>query len=137
LAPLEGVASEIDDAIVQQGSLNELPKLVILGARRLWRAYFEVNQPRLQSPQPWGAALLAAILELDGVRPPIADMARLARSPVSTTRSALIRVRRFLGDLNPELARRAFAAMTNPQLDEAPAPSSKTGGGTVVPFPPR
>lgn len=137
LSPLEGVASEVDDAIVQQGSLNELPRLVVLGARRLWRAYFAVHQPRLQSPPPWGAALLAAILELDGVKPPIAAMARLNRSPASTTRSALTRLRRFLGDLDTNLARRAFAAMTNPQLKEAPASSSSPDGGTVVPFPTR
>ena len=137
LAPLDGVASEVDDAVVEQGSFNELPKLVILGARRLWRAYLEAHQPRVQSPQPWGAALLAAILELDGVKPPIAAMARLTRSPVSTTRSALTRFRRFLGDLDTNLAHRAFAATTNPQLKKASAPSSETDGGTVVPFPSR
>jgi tetratricopeptide (TPR) repeat protein len=137
LAPLDGVASEVDNAIVDQGSLNELPTLVILGARRLWRAYFEAHKPRVQTPQPWGAALLAAILELDGVTPPIAAMARLTRSSVSTTRSALTRIRRFLGDLDTNLAHRAFAAMTNPQLKKASTSSSETDGGTVVPFPPR
>lgn len=137
LVPLEGVALEVDDAIVEQGSLNELPTLVILGARRLWRAYFEAHRPRVQSPKPWGAALLAAVLELDGVKPPIAAMARLARSPVSTTRSALARFRGFLGNLDSNLASRAFAALTNPQLEEAPTPSSDTDGGTVVPFPSR
>lgn len=137
LAPLEGVALEVDDTIIEQGSLNELPALVILGARRLWRAYFEVHHPRVQSPKPWGAAILAAVLELDGVKPPITAMARLARSPVSTTRSALARFRQFLGDLDSNMASRAFAAMTNPQLEEGPAPPSDSENGTVVPFPSR
>lgn len=137
LAPLDGVASEIDDAIIEQGSLNELPRLVILAARRLWRAYFEAHHPRVQNPQPWGAALLAAILELDGVTPPVTAMARVTRTPVSTTRSALTRIRRFLGSLHSDLARRAFAAMTNPQLKEASAPSTAAESGTVVPFPSR
>jgi tetratricopeptide (TPR) repeat protein len=137
LSTLDGVAAEIDDAVVEQGSLNELPMLVVLGARRLWRAFFEAHQPRVQSPQPWATALLVAVLELDGVTPPITAMARLTRSPVSTTRSALTRIRRFLANLDTNLARRAFAATTNPQLEKAPAQSSTTDGGTVVPFPSR
>jgi len=137
LTPLDGVALEVDDAIVRQGSLNELPKLVVLSARRLWRAYLEAHQPRLQSPQPWGAALLVAILELDGAKPSITAMARPTRAPVSTTRSALTRFRRFLGDLDTNLARRAFAATTNPQLDGAPPDTPENNGGTVVPFPSR
>lgn len=137
LTPLDGVAREVDDAIVRQGSLNELPTLVVLGARRLWRAYFEAFQPRLQSPQPWGAALLAAILELDGANPSITAMARLTKSPVSTTRSALTRFRRFLGGLDGNLARRAFAATTNPQLDDPQGSTSENDVGTVVPFPTR
>ena len=137
LTPLDGVALEVDDAIVRQGSYNELPQLVVLGARRLWRAYLEAERPSLQSPQPWGAALLAAIIELDGGKPNIAAMARLTKSPVSTTRSALTRFRRFLGELDSNMARRAFAATTNPQLDDAPDPPSASEVGTVVPFPPR
>ena len=137
LSPLDGVGLEVDAAIVRQGSFNELPKLVILGARRLWRAYLEANQPRLQSPQPWGAALLAAILELDGDKPSIAAMARLSRSPASTTRSALARFRRFLSELDTNMARRAFAATTNPQLNDPSISSADTRVGTVVPFPSR
>jgi len=137
LAPLDGVALEVDDAVVQHGSINELPKLVVLGARRLWRAYLEAHQPRLQLPEPWGAALLVAILELDGGKPNITAMARSTHAPVSTTRSALARFRRFIGGLDANLARRAFAATTNPQLDDAPNHSSEDDGETVVPFPSR
>jgi len=137
LSPLEGVALEVDDAIVRQGSINELPRLVVLGARRLWRAFLEAHQPRLQLPQPWGAALLVAILELDGAKLSIAAMARSTQAPVSTTRSALTRFRRFLSELDTNMARRAFAAMTNPQLDDAPSPSLESDRGTVVPFPSR
>lgn len=137
LTPLDGVAFEVDEAIIRQASINEFPRLVVLGARRLWRAYLEAHQPRLQLPQPWGAALLAAILELDGAKPSITAIARPTKSPVSTTRSALARFRRFLSGLDSNMARRAFAATTNPQLDDPPIASSKTEAGTVVPFPSR
>jgi tetratricopeptide (TPR) repeat protein len=137
LTSLDGVAAEVDEAVMRQGSINELSKLVILGARRLWRAYLEAHQPRLQSPQPWGAALLIAILELDGAEPSIAAMARPTRAPVSTTRSALARFRRFLGELDANMARRAFAATSNPQLDESPSPKSEEEGGIIIPFPSR
>ena len=135
LSELSGVGLEVDEAIVQHGSINELPTLVILGARRLWRAYLEAHQPRLQSPQPWGVALLIAILELDGEKPPISAMARPTRAPVATTRSALTRFRRFLSDLDTSMARRAFAASTNPQLEVSKKRPSSNQGGTVVPFP--
>lgn len=135
LAPLSGVAIEVDEAIIRHGSINELPELVVLGARRLWRSYFEVHRPRLQLPQPWGAALLIAILELDGESPSIAAMARPTRSPVSTTRTALTRFRRFLSELDPKVARRAFGATTNPQLHTPATKPSEAETGTVVPFP--
>jgi len=137
LDPLDGVALEVDEAVVRQGSIKEHPRLVILAARRLWRAYVETHQPRPQSPEAWGAALLAAVLEIDHERPSISDLARIAQTPVSTTRSALARFRRFLGQLDANLASRAFAGTTNPQLEDGrvsvPAPST----GTVVQFPPR
>jgi hypothetical protein len=135
LTELDGVALEVDEAVVQHGSINELSRLVVLGARRLWRAYLEAHQPRLQSPQPWGVALLIAILELDGRRPSIAAMARPTRAPVSTTRSALKRFRDFLAELDPSMARRAFAATGNPQLEDSQTRPSRTTGGTVVQFP--
>lgn len=137
LGDLEGVALEVDEAIVRQGSIHDQPKLVVLGAQRLWRAYLERHQPRLQSPEPWGAALLLAILELDGSRPTISAFARTTRAPVSTTRSALRRFREFISGLDHNLARRAFAAETNPQLDDASARSGDADGGIIVQFPTR
>ena len=137
LEPLDGVALEVDDAIVRQGSINEFPRLVVLSARRLWRAYFQAHQPRLQSPEPWGVAVLLAILELDDARPSVAATARRAQTPLSTTRAALTRFRDFLGRLDPNLAHRAFAATTNSQLDNEPTQSASSEPGTVVPFPSR
>ncbi len=138
LSPLDGVALEVDDAIIRQGSINEFPTLVILGARRLWRSFLETHSPRLQSPQPWGAALLAAILELDGVKPPIAAMARLAKAPASTTQSVLTRFRGFLGESRhhhgaPRLCR--HRPTPNSTIHRSLHPTADTG--TVVPFPSR
>jgi tetratricopeptide (TPR) repeat protein len=135
LTGLDGVAREVDDAIVQHGSIHELPELVVLGARRLWRSFLETHRPRLQSPQPWGVALLIAILELDGKRPMISAMAKTTRSPISTTRSALARFRNYLAGFDRSMARRAYAANTNPQLDDLEAPPPDDAGGTVVRFP--
>jgi tetratricopeptide (TPR) repeat protein len=138
LSELDGVAREVDEAVMHHGSINELPRLVVLGARRLWRAYTASHRPYLHLPQPWGVALLVAILELDGGSPSIAAMAKPTQSPVSTTRSALRRIRRFLDDLDPKVARRAFAANGNPQLkNPAAATTSANEAGTVVPFPTR
>lgn len=135
LSDLNGVALEVDEAVVQHGSINNLPTLVVLGARRLWRAYLQAHQPRLQSPQPWGVALLIAILELDGDKPNISAMARPTRAPIATTRSALTRFRRFLAELDTSMAKRAFATTTNPQLDAPKKRPTRNQGGTVVPFP--
>ncbi len=138
LTPLDGVSAEIDDFIVQIGSVNELSDLVVLAARRLWRAFLEVHDLRLQSPEPWGAAALLAVLELDGSSPGIAAMARRARASESTTRSALARFRGFVGGLEPGFAQRAFAALSNPRLDTAQRPPpSPAAAGTVIPFPSR
>jgi len=137
LEPLDGVALEVDEAIIRQGSINEHPRLVVLGARRLWRAYFESRQPQPQTPEAWGVAVLLAVLEIDNARPCISAAARAAQTPVSTTRSALVRFRDFLGQLDASLANRAFAGTTNSQIDDGsvarPAPSE----GKVVPFPSR
>jgi tetratricopeptide (TPR) repeat protein len=137
LEPLDGVALEIDEAIVRQGSITEQPRLVVLGARRLWRAYYERHQPQAQAPEAWGAALLLAVLEIDNARPSISAMARVAQVPVSTTRSALARFRNFLGQLDANLANRAFAGTTNSRLDDGSALRPEPSEGTVVPFPSR
>lgn len=137
LTPVDGVALEIDEAIIRQGSVNELPRLVVLGARRLWRAYFEAHEPRPQSPEAWGTAVLVAVLEIDDAQPCVAAMARVAQTPVSTVRSALARFRVFLRQLDTNLANRAFAGVTNSQLDDRSAPPPAPAEGTVVPFPSR
>jgi hypothetical protein len=81
--------------------------------------------------------LLVAVLELDGGKPSVSAMARSAQVPASTLRSALGRFRRFLSDLDRNMARRAFSALSNPQLDEDPGPSPGARSDNVVPFTPR
>jgi tetratricopeptide (TPR) repeat protein len=137
LEPLDGVAREVDDAVIRIGSGTESPKLVVLAARRLWRGYLEAGLSQPQSPDPWAAALLVAVLELDGNRPSIARMARRAKASASTVRSAVTRFRRFLANLDPSFARRAFGAASNPQLSDAQSTTSGAETGTVVPFPAR
>jgi len=137
LTPLDGVAREIDDAVIRLGSVMELPRLVVLAARRLWRAYLDGGPTQAQAPEAWAAALLAAVLEIDGRRPSVGRAARAARASSSTTRSALARFRRFLNELDPSLARRAFGGTSNPQLSENQETPADRETGTVVPFPSR
>jgi hypothetical protein len=137
LPALDGVAAEIDDVIVRLGGVNQLAELVVVAARRLWRAFIGVHRLRPETPEPWGAAVILAVLELDGSEPSVAAMARSARASDSTTRSALSRIRSFIDGLEPDLARRAFAALSNPRLDTPQPPPPATESGTVVPFPSR
>jgi tetratricopeptide (TPR) repeat protein len=135
LAELDGVAAEVDDAVLRQGAVHELPDLVTLAARRLWRAYLERHEPRPQAPEAWGLALVLAVLELDGETPSVAIMARPSKTSSSTTRAVLARFRLFLGELDASLARRAFAGLSNPQLVRATRSTAGSRGGNVVPFP--
>jgi tetratricopeptide (TPR) repeat protein len=138
LKDLAGVAGEVDDAVLRCGAVNELPELVTLAARRLWRAFVEQKKPRPHAPDPWGAALVLAILEIDGGKHSIASIARSVRSKPSTVRSALSRLRQFLLSLDPEIRMRAFAALTNPRLDQMPSRLQfKERPADVVPFPDR
>ena len=115
-----------------------LPDLVTLAARRLWRAFFEQKNPKLHAPDPWGAALVLAILEIDGGQPSIASIARSVRSKPSSVRTVLSRLRDFLSSLDPEMRQRAFAAYSNPRLDGAPSTQhSNERSADVVPFPNR
>ncbi|MCG6950166.1 MAG: hypothetical protein LJE93_14735 [Acidobacteria bacterium] len=133
---LDGSACEFDEAILRCGAVNELPELVTLAARRLWRAFIEQEQPRLQAPDPWSAALILAILELDECRPSIAMIARSVGSSPSSVGTALSRLRAFLSSLDPEFRMRAFAANKNPRLDGLPStPRFKERPADVVPFP--
>jgi tetratricopeptide (TPR) repeat protein len=122
LAELEGVPAEVDDAIGRCGSVLEFPELVVLAARRLWRAFCERGPIRLQSPDPWGTALVVAALEIDGRRPSAAAVARAMAVNAATVRSILRRLRRFTDQLDPEFARRAFASLANPRLDDQNPP---------------
>jgi tetratricopeptide (TPR) repeat protein len=138
LEDLEGVASEVDEAVLRCGAVNELPELVILAARRLWRAFVDQKKPRPHTPDPWGAALVLAILEIDGHKPSIASISRSIRSNPSTVGSALSRLRSFLASLDQEMRDRAFAAQTNPRLERTPStPRFNERSADVVPFPDR
>jgi hypothetical protein len=137
LTGLEGVAGEVDAAVMQLGSLADMQKLVIIAARRLWRAYLEHHAPRLHIPEPWAVALLVAVGDLDDHRPSVSAMARQTRCSPSTARSALRRIRGFLDGLDRDLAKRAFAAVNNPRLDENLAPTTRDETGSVIPFPSR
>lgn len=122
---LDGGAVEVDEAVIRCGDVNELPEIVVLAARRLWRAYVKQRSTRPHVPDVWGAAFVFSILELDGDQPSATALARsLACSP-SSVRTVIRRVRSFLGSLDPEIARRAFAARANPRL-EGPARSANT-----------
>ena len=136
LTELEGVAGEVDEAVMRCGAVNELSELVTLAAQRLWRAFVEQKAPRLHAPAPWSAALILAILELDGDPPTIVSIARSVRSKPSSVRSVLTRLRDFLASLDPEMRMRAFAAHRNPRLDRAAStPRFKERSADVVPFP--
>ena len=136
LEDIDGVAAEVDEAVVRCGAVNELPELVTLAARRLWRAFVEQKKPRLHAPDPWSAALVLAILEIDGDRPSIASYARSVRSKPSSVRTVLSRLRDFLSSLDPEMRMRAFAAHSNPRLDGAGSSQrSDERSADVVPFP--
>ncbi len=138
LGDLEGVASEIDEAIVRCGAVNEQPEIVVLAARRLWRAYVEQARPRPHAPDPWSAALMLAVLEIDDNRPSIASIARSVGASPSSVGTVLSRLRTFLSSLDPEFRSRAFAAQTNPRLDvrqSTPRPTERPAD--VLPFPDR
>jgi len=122
LGDLEGVADEVDEAIMRCCAINELSELVCLAARRLWRAYLERREARPQAPDIWGAALTLAALEADGDRPSIAAMAHSVGTNPSSTRAVVKRFRTFLASLDLEFRTRAFAAHTNPHLDGPPNP---------------
>ncbi len=132
LGALTESAGEVDDAVIRCGAVNELPEIVVLAARRLWRAYLDHRAVRPQTPDVWGAALISCILELDGDRPSITTMARSVACGPSGVRSAVRQVRNFLESLDPEFARRAFAANANPRLDGLPRPRPSDGGSADI-----
>ncbi len=136
LRELDGVYGEVDESIIRCAAVNELSELVVLAARRLWRAFFERQSARPQAPDSWGTALVLAIIELDGERPSAAALARSAGCKPAGVRKVLARLRAFVTELDPEFSARAFAAHTNPRLNGAPA-TRRVGAGSadVVQFP--
>jgi hypothetical protein len=134
LEPIDAVAAEVDDAIVRCASVLEMPEIRVLASRRLWRAFFSRAPVRLQSPEPWGVAVVIAALEIDGREPSAAAIARAMSVNQSTLRAALRRIRSYLGELDPGFARVAFGAFSNPRLDEERAWSTRAPDN-VIPFP--
>lgn len=136
LAELDGVGAEVDEAIVRIAAVVEAPELVALAARRMWRAYRVAEPVRLQSPDPWAAALIVAVLELDGHRPSMTAAARAIQANPSTVRAAARRIRAWLQSLAPELARRSFGADSNPRIGEPTQPRrDRERSGAVIAFP--
>jgi hypothetical protein len=131
--PLTGSAAEVDEAVVRCAALLELSELVALAARRLWRAFLATVEVRPLAPDPWAAAMVVAVLELDGRRPSVAAVAQTMAVSPATVRSALRRVRGFLGGQDRSLARRAFGALSNPRLGGVEAATGAIA--TVVRFP--
>ncbi len=122
LSAVTGSAREVDDSVIRCGEVNELPKIVVLAARRLWRAFLDHRRVRPQAPDVWGAALIFTILELDGVQSTIRSVAASVACRPASVRSAIRRIRAFVESLDPEFARLAFAANANPRLETSPRP---------------
>jgi tetratricopeptide (TPR) repeat protein len=136
LEKLEGVASEVDDATRSCGAITEMTPLVTLAARRLWRSFLAARRVRPAQPDAWGAALVLAVLEIDGTPYPVASFARATQTNVSTVRSALRSLRGWLESLDSRVVQRAFAASTNSRLSEGQRHRHRrTAGNNVVPFP--
>lgn len=138
LEPLAGVAAEVDDAVARCGAILELSPLRRLAGHRLLRAFLAADRSRLLAPEAWAAAVLLEVLALDGERASAAALARAVGASPSTVQAASRRLRAFTGGLEPELARRSFAAHTNPRLNESPPDTERyAAAGRVVPFPGR
>jgi len=136
LQSMVGVPAEVDEAIVHFGAVVELPRLSVLAARRLWRAFASAVSPRVVSPDPWAVASLLAAAEVDGGRTAAAAMARATRTRPDTVRSILRKLRAFLDDFDAEFRNRAFGAFSNPMLDAQPERETPdTPFGQVVSFP--
>lgn len=136
LEPATGAAVDVDDAVARCGAILELTPLRLLAAHRLLRAFLAAGPARFQAPEAWAAAVLVEVLALDGERPSAAATARAVGANPSTVQAASRRLRAFTGALAPELARRSFAAHTNPRLSESPPDTEQDAAvGRVVQFP--
>ncbi len=132
LTTLADSAGDVDDAVIRCGAVNEQPEIVVLAARRLWRALLDHRTVRPQTADVWGAALISCVLELDGNRPSSSAIAASVACSPSSVRSAVRKVRDFLESLDPEIARRAFAANANPRLDGLPRPGPSGGRSAEI-----
>lgn len=131
-------AADVDDAICEVGRALGTPKLAVLAGRRLWRAFLEADPVRPTAAEAWALAAILAVTRLDGLSLPVGRASRAVRVSKKTVGSALRRIRAFLDGLEPEFARRQFAAMENPRLEEQPGNEGRRDArspGTVVRFP--
>lgn len=136
LSKLDGSARDVDDAVIRCGEVNELPEIVTLAARRLWRAYLDHRRVRPQALDAWGVGLVYSVLELDGDDATVAALAASVACSSSSARNVSCRIRAFLETLDPEFARRAFAAKTNPRLEVSPrAENACLRPAEILPFP--
>ncbi len=136
LEPLSAGEAEVDLTITRVAAVLEIPELLHLAARRLWRAFAASEAARPQALEPWAIAVILAVVELDGLEPSAAAASRSLNVSPSTVYAALRRIRRWLDCLEPELAARSFAAATNPRLEERPAPPRRASRrGAVIRFP--
>jgi tetratricopeptide (TPR) repeat protein len=136
LSEAHGVAVEVDEAIGRCCAVHELSELLELAARRLWRDFLRARSPRPQSPDVWAAAVVLAVLELDGEHANCSAFARSFACNPSSVHDVLQRFRSYLASLDPELCLRAFAAHSNPRLgDEAGSFRDTPGPAQVVRFP--
>lgn len=135
LETIDDVPAEVDEAVIRCGSVLDLSDLTVLAARRLWRAFLERQPVRVQSPEPWAAALVLAALEVDGRPASAAAVARAMSVKPTTVRSALRRLRGYLSEQDVELVLRAFGALSNPRLDQPPA--DRANPAEVIRFPDR
>ncbi len=135
LRTLAGVGREVDEEIAYIGQAAELPKLYALAARRLWRSFLAAEGVRPQAPRAWAAAVLGAVLDLDGSTLPATALARYAGAGVGTVRSARRRVRAYLESLEPAFALRSFGVRDNPRLSDPGDGGSGPRGSAVIRFP--
>ncbi len=139
LAELEQpAAADVDDAICEVGRALGTPKLAVLAGRRLWRAFLEADPVRPTAAEAWALAIILGVTRLDGLDLPVARASRAVRVSKKTVSSALRRIRSFLNRLEPEFARRQFAAMENPRLEEQTGDADlqdARSAATVVRFP--
>ena len=136
MTELDGVAATVDEEISLIVLRAEIPEVVALAARRLWRAFSGAVEVSPRAPRAWAAACLAAVFELDDAAFPTVTVALLADASPATVRSILRRIRAYLGTLDRAFVLRSFAGRTNPRLSEnVPATAGSSETARVLHFP--